>query len=182
MITMGRTVFFIFLAAAALTGCRSTGEDELRQWMTEQRSNTKPSSTPLKEPKKFIPEPYSQAGGLDPFNPLKLTQVLRSDSAQVAANATLVAPELVRRKEPLESFPLDTMVMVGSIDKKGVPTALLRVNSLIYQVKLGSYLGQNYGKIVKISDSSIQLREIAQDGSGDWTERSASLELQEVKN
>ena len=69
--------------------------------------------------------------------------------------------------------------MVGSLDKKGVPTALLRVGTLLYQVRVGNYLGQNYGKITKITENSIQLREIVQDGGGDWIERTSTLELQE---
>ena len=86
---------------------------------------------------------------------------------------------MARRKEPLEAYPLDVMAMVGSLDKKGTPTALLRVDKLLYQVRVGNYVGQNYGKIVKITENSIQLREIVQDATGDWIERIATLDLQE---
>ncbi len=164
-----------------LTGCGPSGEDELRMWMADQRANTKPSVTPLTEPKKFVPEPYAQDGAIEPFNQVRLTQALRRDSTQVASNAALIAPEMARRKDPLEAFPLDSMAMVGSLNKEGTPTALLRVDNLIYQVKVGNYLGQNYGKITKITENSIQLREIAQDATGDWIERTASLDLQEGK-
>lgn len=169
------------LLSLILAGCAPSGEEELRLWMADQRASTKPRVTPLTEPKKFIPEPYSQDGAVEPFNPVKLTQALRRDSAQVASNAALIAPEMARRKEPLESFPLDSMAMVGSLNKTGTPTALLKVDNLIYQVKVGGYLGQNYGKITRITETSIQLREIAQDATGDWIERSASLDLQEGK-
>ena len=165
----------------AVAGCSPSGEDELRVWMGEQRANTKPSVQPLTEPKKFIPEPYAEEGAIEPFNQLKLTQALKRDSSQVASNAALIAPEMTRRKEPLEAFPLDSMAMVGSLNKSGAPTALIKVDNLIYQVKVGNYLGQNYGKVVRITESSIQLREIAQDATGDWIERFASLDLQEVK-
>ena len=167
--------------AFAIAGCGPSGEDELRVWMAEQRANTKPSVQPLTEPKKFIPEPYAEEGAIEPFNQLKLTQALKRDSSQVASNAALIAPEMTRRKEPLEAFPLDSMAMVGSLNKSGAPTALIKVDNLIYQVKVGNYLGQNYGKVVRITESSIQLREIAQDATGDWVERFASLDLQEVK-
>lgn len=164
-----------------LAGCLPSGEDELRLWMADQRANTKPNVVPLTEPKKFIPESYLLQGALEPFNQLKLTQALRKDSTQIASNAALIAPEMTRRKEPLESFPLDAMVMVGSLNKTGAPTALLKVDNLIYQVRVGNYLGQNYGKIVGITETSIQLREIAQDATGDWIERQVSLDLQEGK-
>lgn len=164
-----------------LAGCGPSGEDELRVWMAEQRATTKPSVQPLTEPKKFVPEPYAQDGAIEPFNQVKLTQALKRDSNQLASNAALIAPEMSRRKEPLEAFPLDSMAMVGSLNKSGAPTALIKVDNLIYQVKVGNYLGQNYGKVVRITESSIQLREIAQDATGDWIERLASLDLQEGK-
>ena len=71
--------------------------------------------------------------------------------------------------------------MVGSLNKTGTPTALLNVDNLLYQVRLGNYLGQNYGKITNISETAVELREIVQDATGDWIERTASLDLQEGK-
>lgn len=173
--------FLLVSGAFILVGCGSSGEDELRVWMAEQRASTKPSVQPLTEPKKFIPESYTQEGAIDPFNQIKLTLALKRESSQVASNAGLIAPEMARRKEPLEAFPLDSMAMVGSLNKSGSPTALIKVDNLIYQVKVGNYLGQNYGKVIRINENSIQLREIAQDATGDWIERSASLDLQEGK-
>ena len=119
--------------------------------------------------------------GVEPFDSTKLTQALRKDSTQLASNAALIAPEMARRKESLEAYPLDAMTMVGSLDKKDVPTALLKVNNLIYPVRVGNHIGQNYGKIVRISENMIQLREIVQDATGDWVERMTSLDLQEGK-
>ncbi|WP_099656595.1 pilus assembly protein PilP [Acidovorax sp. 56] len=164
---------------ALTSGCISSGEDDLRQWMASERAQAKPRITPITEPKKFEPQAYTVASELDPFNSLKLTQALKRDSSQTGANAALIAPEQIRRKEPLEAFPLDTMVMVGSLSKSGKPTALLKVDKLLHQVQVGSYLGQNYGRILSISESEIKIREIVQDATGDWTERMTSLDLQE---
>ena len=169
----------IMLCALSMWGCGSSGEDELRQWMVNERAQAKPRITPISEPKQFLPQPYVADEGMEPFNVLKLTQALRRESAQVASNAALIAPEMARRKEPLEAFPLDAMAMVGSMNKNGKPTALLTVDKLLYQVQLGNYLGQNYGRITAITETSIQLREIVQDPTGDWIERITSLELQE---
>ena len=167
------------VAVLPLLGCTSGDDDELRQWVASERAQAKPRVTPLSEPKQFQPALYQAEGGIAPFDPQKLTQALRRDSDQVASNAALIAPELVRRKEPLEAFPLDTMSMVGSLNKVGHPTALLKVDQLLYQVQVGAYLGQNYGRITDITETEIQLREIVQDATGDWVERSASLALVE---
>lgn len=163
----------------ALLGCDASGEGELREWMAQERAQTQPHVTPLTEPKQFVPQQYKIQAEFEPFNPQRLTLALRRDSTQIASNAALIAPELVRRKEPLEAFPLDAMAMVGSLMKTGKPTALLKVDNLIYQVGVGDYLGQNYGRITSITETAVQLREIVQDATGDWMERAASLELQE---
>lgn len=162
-----------------LVGCGSSSEDEIRQWMVNERNQARPKVTPIPEPKQFVPEPYSNATALEPFSSQKLTQALKRDSAQTVSNAALVAPELARRKEPLEAFPLDTMVMVGSIVKGGQPVALVKVDNLLYQVKVGNYLGPNYGRVMKIDETEVTLREIVQDAIGEWIERAATLSLQE---
>ena len=172
-------IIFVTLSIGTLVGCGSSGEDELRQWIATERAQARPRVTPIAEPKQFNPQPYTADAGMEPFNPLKLTQALRRESSQVASNAALIAPEMARRKEPLEAFPLDTMAMVGSLNKASKPTALLKVDNLLYQVQVGNYLGQNYGRITAITETAIQLREIVQDATGDWIERATSLELQE---
>lgn len=164
---------------AALAGCSSSGQEELQQWMTEQRNQTKPQIQPIPEPKKFTPQAYTQEAATDPFSNLKLTEALKRDSSHVSANAALVAPELARRKEPLESFPLDAVSMVGSLIKQGQPVALVKVDNLLYQVRVGNYLGQNYGRITKVGETEVSLREIVQDAGGEWIERTAKLQLQE---
>lgn len=162
-----------------LAGCGASDEEQLQQWMTEQRNQTKPRVERLPEPTKFSPQPYTQEGSTEPFSSQKLAQALKRDSNQVTANAALIAPELARRKEPLEASPLDAVAMVGSLIKVGQPVALVRVDNLLYQVRVGNYLGQNYGRITKVSETGLTLREIVQDAAGEWIERAATLQLQE---
>jgi type IV pilus assembly protein PilP len=170
---------FVLALASILYGCGASSEDDIRQWMVEERNQTRPKVAPIPAPKQFKPEAYTNATAMEPFSNQKLTQALKRDSAQVAANGALVAPELARRKEPMESFPLDSMALVGSIIKAGQPVALVRVDNLLYQVKLGSYLGQNFGRVMKINETEVTLREIVQDAAGEWIERVATLQLQE---
>ena len=171
--------FLAVIVLVSLAGCGSSKEDEIRQWMVEERNQTRPKVAPIPAPKQFKPEQYVNAAAIEPFSNQKLTQALKRDSSQAASNGALVAPELARRKEPLEAFPMDAMFLVGSIIKAGQPVALVKVDSLLYQVKLGNYLGQNYGKVTKITETEVTLREIVQDAVGEWIERVATLQLQE---
>lgn len=163
------------LAAGLLAGCAGESE-ELQSWMERQRNQVTPSVPPLVPPKRFEPQPYTQAEAVEPFSTQKLTVALKQEARQPNS---LLATELNRRKEPLEAFPLDGMAMVGSVTKQGVPYALLRVDALLYQVTVGDHLGQNYGRVTRISETEIVLREVIQDAGGEWIERPATLQLQE---
>jgi type IV pilus assembly protein PilP len=163
------------LAVALLAAC-SGEQEELQQWMEQQKREVKPSVQPLTPPKKFDPQPYASSDGVEPFSPQKLTVALKQESRQPNS---VIAAEYNRRKEPLEAFPLDSMRMVGSVVKDGRTYALLRVDNLLYQVKPGDYLGQNYGKITRITETGVSLREIVQDAAGEWIERPSALQLQE---
>ena len=168
----------ILIAGGILSGCTAESED-LQQWMSEQRRVTKPKISPISEPKKYVPLAYSEGNSFDPFSSDKLTQALWRETAGPSAGAQLVAPELNRRKEPLEAFPLDVMNMVGSLDRSGRRVALVKVDNLLHQVRVGNYLGQNYGRVDKIGESEVVLREIVQDAAGEWIERNTVLQLQE---
>ncbi|HWH74446.1 MAG TPA: pilus assembly protein PilP [Methylibium sp.] len=162
-------------AAALLSGC-GAGQDELQGWMDQQRREVKPNVPPLMPPKRFDPQPYEQAEAVEPFSNQKLTVALKQEARQPNS---LFAAEMNRRKEPLEAYPLDSMNMVGSVSKAGRPIALLKVDNLLYQVGVGDYLGQNYGKVTKISETEVTLREVVQDAAGEWIERPVALQLQE---
>lgn len=169
----------IVLGSLVVLGCASSSEEEVRQWMAEQKKQTQPKVAPISEPKQFKPESYSQTGAVEPFSKDKLTQALKGESTQATSNAALVAPELARRKEALEAIPLDGMSMVGSVVRGGQPVALVKVDNLLYQVRPGNYLGQNFGRVTKIAETEVTLREIVQDAVGEWIERPAKLQLQE---
>jgi len=165
----------LLFCTIAFLGC-SGSQEELTQWIDQQRREVKPSVSPLSAPKKFNPQGYLAGGAVEPFSNQKLTVAIKQEARQ---SNSLLAAEINRRKEPLEAYPVDGMNMVGSVIKQGRPYALLKVDNLLYQVKQGDYLGQNYGKITKISETDISFREIVQDAAGEWIERTSSLQLQE---
>jgi len=173
--SVSRKLSMGLLALLALAGCSGENE-ELREWMEQQRREVKPNVAPLEAPKKFNPEQYATGDRAEPFSSQKLTVAVKQEARQPSS---LLAGELNRRKEPLEAFPLDSMSMVGSVSKEGRPFGLLKVDSLLYHVKVGDHIGQNYGRITSITETDIGLREIVQDAAGEWVERKAALQLQE---
>ena len=169
------------IVIGALTACGDQTED-LTQWMQQEQAATKPSVKPITPPKEFLPQAYLASSTLAPFSSERLAAVLRgSSNAPASISDALVAPERARRKDLLEAFPLDSISMVGFLKKGPLDVALVKVDGLIYQVQKGMYMGQNYGKIKSVSENSVAMREIVQDGVGEWIERDAVLELQEAK-
>lgn len=169
-----------FCLLPCLVACGDAVDDDLSTWMAEQKAVARPRVPPLSPPKQFTPADYTQRDAVDPFSADKLTQALQRDTTRTTVNTALLAPETARRKEPLEAFPLDALSMVGSLQKAGQPAALVKVGAMLYQVRVGEHLGQNFGRVMAIAENEIRIREVVQDPGGDWIERNTSLQLQET--
>jgi len=141
--------------------------------MKEQGKMTKGKLEPLPQIKPYDPFTYNAFDLPDPFKPRKI---------EPTKGGSKLAPDFMRRKEPLEAFPLESLSMVGTLARNKTTYALVRTPEKdVFQVRAGNYLGQNYGVIIDIGDSELKLKELLQDGAGDWTERSSSLQLQQQK-
>lgn len=163
----------------ALAGCSSEGPEDVAAWMRLQRASAHTALEALPVVTPFASLPYDAGPAADPFDPQRLAQVLRQDAGAAARASRLLGPELHRAREPLEALALDTIRMVGSLTRQGRRVALVRVEGQIHTVQVGQYLGQNYGRITRITETAILLREIVQDPGGEWIERAATLPLQE---
>lgn len=161
----------------ALAGCGDSDVQEVRQWMAQVKAQARVVVPPLSEPKTFIPFAYAAKDEVDPFSPNKLLAELAKASKSNGA----FKPDLERRKEVLESYPLDTIKMVGTLQKAGVVYALLQIDRAVHQVRAGQYLGQNFGRISSVTEEAVSIKEIVQDAGGDWVERMSKLELQDSK-
>jgi type IV pilus assembly protein PilP len=175
---MNKAARLMCACALMLAGCSDSDVREVKDWMAEVRKDTKPSVKPLAAPKDFIPYAYEAREAVDPFSPNKLLAEL-ARAAESSTNPK--RPDMNRAKEVLETYPLDTMKMVGSLQKGGIIYALLQIDKSVYQVKGGMRLGQNYGLVTHVAENAIDIREVVQDAGGDWVERMSRLELQESK-
>ncbi|GAB3412424.1 pilus assembly protein PilP [Massilia agilis] len=168
----------VLACALLLSGCGDSDVREVRDWMAQVQKDTKPSVKPLSPPKEFVPFAYNARDAVDPFSAQKLLVEL-AKAAETSNNPN--RPDMNRPKELLESYPLDTMKMVGSLQKSGIVYALLQIDKNVYQVKSGMRVGQNFGLVTRVTENAIDIREVVQDAGGDWVERMARLELQESK-
>ncbi len=163
------------LASLLLAGCSDSDVKEVKDWMAKVKSETKVAVTPLSEPKTFVPYAYGAKDIIDPFSSNKLLVEL----ARSASNSnSKFKPDTNRRKELLEEFPLDTIRMVGIIQKGGVNYGVLQIDKAVHRVAAGQHIGPNFGVVTSVTESAITIKESVQDATGDWIERMAKLELQ----
>lgn len=175
---MKRANLLFPLGLALALGACGGSDDELRQWMSDVRKDMRPVTPTISEPKTFEPFIYRDQTSIDPFDPSKVTNALK---ALAAKSTSGLAPDLSRRREPLEGFPVDTITMVGTLQRPNLKYALLRADNVVYQIKVGNYIGQNFGLVTRIDENEVTLKEVVQDASGEWVERTTTLQLQENK-
>ncbi len=172
---MTSRVFAILPLLLLLAGCSDGGVSDLRDFVAEAKQK-QGRIAPLPEFKPVETYVYSAHTRKDPF------QSWGSDPANaiVEKNDSGLRPDVNRRKEVLEGFPLDTLRMMGALEFQGVRWGLVRApDGIVYRVRHGNYMGQNFGKILTISDNNLMMTEIIPDGLGGWEERSASLGISE---
>lgn len=171
-------LFLTLMLLSTLAGCGDSGVSEVKEWMAKVKKETPVKVSAISEPKVFIPVGYSGDGLIDPFDPGKLLVIF---ARMQAANDNGLKPDFDRPKEALEGYPLETMKMSGTFDNNKSLQALISVGKALFTVNVGAYVGQNFGKIINITETRIDLIERVQDASGEWAERKSSLELQEAK-
>ena len=109
-----------------------------------------------------------------------LVNPFKARKSIVDANSKL-QPDMNRPREPLESYPLESLKFVGSMEKQQLTYGLIQTpDNSVQQVKIGNYMGQNFGMVTDITESGVTLKEIVRDEmTGDWQERTANVDLQD---
>lgn len=168
-----KSAIFITSCALLLGACSGEEHSDLREFVKESDKMPGGRIPPLPEVKPYEPFAYNAYDLTDPFKPRKI------EPPKTAAKGG-IQPDFNRQREALESFPLENLAMVGTLQQKGQFFALVRApDKGLYRVSSGNHLGQNFGRIVGITETDIKLKEIVQDSSGNWEEKEQSLMLQE---
>jgi type IV pilus assembly protein PilP len=166
-----RNFVLALVLGSLLVACSSEEGDDLDKFMATAANDMSKGVEPLPEVLPYSPLQYNADGTLsDPFK------------ARKAANKSgALQPNTNRPKEALEAYPLESLKYVGSMTKSKLTYALIKTpDNTVQQVKVGNYIGPNFGLVTHINESDIVIKEIIQDDlTGDWVERNASVNLQE---
>lgn len=167
-------------AICMLLAACSTGEHEdLRQWMEENTQGLRGQVTPVPEVTPYEPVPYEADGLVDPFRVSKIepdSKLRQGEGKGGQFQPDFEAREL--RNSVLEKYPLESLSMIGHMVINNRPIAVIKYEDNVRQVKVGDYLGLDFGVVTEIKEGELKLRELIQDSAGDWSERQSSLYLQ----
>ncbi len=161
-----------------ITGCGDARLSELRAYIAEVKQRLPSPLEPVPAIKQIDNFIYDDAGRRDPF-------LMDEQSAEVleprSTEFNSLAPDPLRRKEPLEQYALDSLRMVGTLEQNAVRWGLVvSPDNILHRVRVGNYLGQNYGRITRIQEQAIDLTEVIKENDGtdgEWRERQASIAL-----
>ena len=154
-----------------LAGC-AKGTRDLEEQLSEIRSRQGAPVEPLPAMREFPPFPYAAFELRDPFAPFS------EDENAPSGGGAGPKPDQDRPKEYLESYPLDSLDMVGTLGTVNELTALLNdPDGVVHRLRPGNYIGQNDGQITAIFEDRVELVELVSNGNGGWIERPASIAL-----
>lgn len=163
---------YLVMSCVLLSACGGSEFDDLQDFVKNSGANMRGKISPPPVVKLYEPFTYANSTNLtDPFKP-------RKPEAGATGKRGGNEPDMDRPKESLEEFPLESLKMVGYVYKSKVGHAVVRApDRKLYQVKVGNYIGTNFGLIKKLTDTEIVIKEVVQDSAGDWAERTSSLQL-----
>jgi len=161
--------------ALLLSGC-GRGMGDLETWVAEVKARKSRAIDPIPQMKQYEAYAYVGENRRDPF----VASQGESRPAEGTESASAIRPDLNRSKEPLEEFPIDALRLVGIVSFNARTYALVKApDAVIHRVTVGDHLGQNYGRISKVSEAEVNLTEIIPDGFGGYIERAAALAASE---
>ncbi len=169
-----RTAAALALAAPVLAACQP-GTEDLDDYIAETLVRPAPPPDPFEPPQDLPSHHYPPLLERDPFSTLSFVEPRATPERQEGPT-----PDLDRAREELEQYPLDALRMSGIIQRDGELWALVRdPQGTVHRVREGNYLGQNHGRIVEISERTVQLEEFVRTGDERWQQRESTLAARE---
>lgn len=172
----------LVMLCGLLGACADGDHDDLRRWMDENSRDLRGRVAPLPEVKPYEPVPYQVEGTVDPFRSTKIEP--DSKYKQASGKGGAFQPDFEARElrnSELEKYPLESLSMIGQLVINKRPIAVIKYQDKVKQVKVGDYIGLDFGMVTEIGETELKLRELIQDSAGDWSERESSLHLQSTE-
>lgn len=182
------TALVMIAVSGLLTGCVNRDKSDLDKYVAgilERPGGQIEQLPPIKPYERYLYQ-SAENNARDPFQSLINTvpEKVVAESSQTSAEQQRYADEIsAHNREELESFELDSLRMVGTLQNDAELWGIVQDNAgSVHRVQVGNYLGRNFGKILNIQEDRIELREVVKDSEGRWEERQAGLALAEEES
>lgn len=169
----------IVALCGALGACSGGDHEDIKRWMAENTKDMRGKIPKLPEVKPYEPVPYDVEALVEPFKSSKIEP--ESKRGKGGGKGGVFEPDFEARdlrNSLLEKYPIESLKMIGYLNVNGQPIGVIQVENKVKQVKVGEYVGLDFGMVTRITDKEVVLRELIQDSAGDWSERTSSLYLQ----
>ena len=162
----------IAIVTLSVASCGGENVGDLKNYIKQVKSRQKSKVEELPKPVMYESYAYVKEKLRDPFLP--------KARKRIGGTNTHIKLQCRPPRDVLEGFPLDSLKMVGILEQKGERWALIRgKDGTLYRTKKGRCMGQDDGKIIKITESEIILRETVSDGLGGRMQRKTVLSASE---
>jgi len=175
-------LFSMGLASVLLVSCGGN-QDDLDTWVDNIKAKPPGRIEPMPDVKVYQPHDYSSFSERSPFAAMQPELEAQLKLLHDGCDES-VTPDPERRREELERFSLDSMEMVGTINRGGTGWGLIRMTAgpnvgQVIKVLTGEYLGIHHGQINNISEQKIEIATLVPDNKGCWEKRTVYLSLAE---
>ena len=170
-----RLAYYSMTLWIALAACKELPQEDINNWINANQKNITSRKISLEEQEIAQVFIYQANDRIDPFDSKKISLLSPADPS----GGNNFSPDVQRTRETLEQYAIDNLRMVGTLRKTGKIIALIEMDKVIYQVHVGSYLGQDMGRVIKISEDVIQVEETTQDAGGEWRKRLVEIKMKE---
>ncbi len=173
--TASAVALMVTTLALFVGGCSDHTLADLEQYVSAEKAKKAGRIRPVPEFKAYDSYVYTvDENSRSPFDPIQQEELISEQNQSIGA----LSPDADRHKESLELFPLDTLRYVGSLEQDGkIWAIIISPDSLIHKIQVGNYIGMNYGKVINITDSKLDISELVTNALGGWLERQAGLSL-----
>jgi type IV pilus assembly protein PilP len=162
-----------------LVACSGSDHEDLKEWITQNSKDLRGAVKKLPDVLAYQAVAYDVEALIDPFKAGKIEP--ESKNKQGEGKGGEYQPDFDARdlrNNILEKYPLESLKMIGTLNVNNRPMAVIQVEDKVKQVRVGEYVGLDFGMVTRITDKDIELRELIQDAAGDWSERNSTLHLQ----
>lgn len=170
-----RFAYYILTLSIVLGACQELPEEDIKAWINANQNMTASHIASPEDQENFPAFKYQAKDRIDPFDSKKIA-LLYTDHPSVG---TIYSPDMHRTRQVLEQYAIDSLRMVGTLRRPGKIIALIEVEKVLHPIHVGSYLGLDMGRVIKISEDAVQIEETTQDANGEWRKRMVEIKMKD---